>query len=198
MADYEPLIIESGEGCMLYDIDGNAYLDGVSSLWCNTFGHRHPKIDEAIRRQLDKVAHVTNLGCASVPSIELAKRIVDMAPGDLNHVFYACDGSSAVEVALKMAQQYWQGHKQPQKQKFVALRNGYHGDTYGAMSVCDPVTGMHHLFGEALAQQFFAPAPACSFSEPCAERHLSDMKALLAQHNDELAGVIVEPVVQGA
>src|SRR5882757_684790 len=107
MAEYEPLVIERAEGCTLYDIDGRAYLDGVSSLWCNVHGHRHPRIDAAIRRQLDKVAHVTNLGSSNPTTIELAKRLVDLAPAGLERVFFSDDGATAVEVALKMAFQYW-------------------------------------------------------------------------------------------
>lgn len=185
-------------GVRLHLADGATLIDGMASWWCAIHGYNHPILNNAVSAQLQDMSHVMFGGLTHAPAVDLAQLLCELTPAPLQHVFFSDSGSVAVEVALKMAQQYWQGHKQPQKQKFVALRNGYHGDTYGAMSVCDPVTGMHHLFGEALAQQFFAPAPACSFSEPCAERHLSDMKALLAQHSDELAGVIVEPVVQGA
>src|SRR5437868_9425358 len=113
MAEYEPLVIERAEGCTLYDLDGRAYLDGVSSLWCNIHGHRHPRIDAAIRAQLDCVAHVTNLGSSNPTTIELAKRLVEIAPPGLEHVFFSDDGATAVEVALKMAFQYWRQRRGP-------------------------------------------------------------------------------------
>src|SRR3972149_3588864 len=129
MAEYEPLIIKRAQGCVLYDIDGNQYIDGVSSLWCNVHGHRHPKIDAAIRAQLDKVAHVTNLGSSNPTTIRLAKRLVDIAPPGLQHVFFSDDGATAVEVAIKMVFQYWQQRRDPRREKtcYLALGDAYHG-----------------------------------------------------------------------
>ena len=119
MAEHEPLLLEGGEGCTVIDIDGNRYLDGVSSLWCNIHGHRHPRIDAAIRDQLDRVAHVTNLGSSNSTTIKLARRLVDLAPEGLGHVFFSDDGATAVEVALKMAFQYWRQRANPRPEKSV-------------------------------------------------------------------------------
>ena len=137
MAEYEPLVIERAEGCRLIDIDGREYLDGASSMWCNVHGHHHPRIDAAIREQLDRVAHCTSLGMGCDTTVRLAKRLADLAPGNLEHVFFSSDGSSAVEVALKMAFQYWRQceNPQPEKTKFIALGEAYHGDTIGSASV---------------------------------------------------------------
>ncbi|MDZ4819847.1 MAG: aminotransferase class III-fold pyridoxal phosphate-dependent enzyme, partial [Planctomycetota bacterium] len=133
MAEYVPFIIERAESCTLYDIDGNSYLDGVSSLWCNVHGHRHPRLDAAIRTQLDKVAHVTLLGSSNPTTIQLARRLVEITPPGLEHVFFSDDGATAVEVALKMALQYQLQRPDPQPQKtlYVALGDAYHGDTLG-------------------------------------------------------------------
>ena len=137
LAEYEPFLIERGQGCTLVDTEGREYLDGVSSLWCNIHGHRHPRLDEAIRQQLDKVAHVTSLGMSNPTTVRLAKRLVDITPSGLNHVFFSSDGSSSVEVALKMAFQYWRqcDDPRPQKTKYLALDDAYHGDTLGSVSV---------------------------------------------------------------
>src|ERR1700722_8230438 len=134
-----PLIIERAEGCFLYDLDGRAYLDGVSSLWCNVHGHRVPQLDAAVREQLDLVAHSTLLGIANVPAIKLARRLVELAPAGLTRVFFSDDGATAVEVALKMAFQYWRQcpTPRPQKTKYLSLQAAYHGDTLGDGSVGD-------------------------------------------------------------
>src|SRR6185503_18136445 len=134
MAEYEPLLIERAEGCTLIDVDGRRYIDGVSSLWCNIHGHRHPRIDAAVRRQLDQVAHVTLLGMAHSTTVRLARRLVEIAPAGLNHVFFSDDGATAVEVALKMAFQYWRQCRagsthENQRTKYLAWENAYHGDT---------------------------------------------------------------------
>src|SRR5215213_9241139 len=130
MAEYEPLVFERGQGCKLYDVDGREYIDGVSSLWCNLHGHRHPTIDRAILEQLDRVAHVTNLGASNPTTIKLARRLVEITPEGLNHVFFSDSGASAVEVALKMAFQYWRQRPDPRPAKttYLALANAYHGD----------------------------------------------------------------------
>src|SRR5688572_20083571 len=134
MEEYQPFVIARAHGCRLVDIRGREYLDGVSSLWCNVHGHRHPHIDAAIQEQLSRVAHVTNLGMSNVTAIWLAKRLVDIAPSGLRHVFFSGDGSSAVEVALKMSFQYWRqcSSPKPRKTKFVAFGEAYHGDTLGS------------------------------------------------------------------
>ena len=191
MAEYEPLIIERAKGCTLYDIDGRAYLDGVSSLWCNIHGHRHPRIDAAIREQLDKVAHVTNLGSSNPTTIELAKRLVDLAPPGLGHVFFSDDGATAVEVALKMAFQYWRQRKNPKptKRLFVALDGAYHGDTLGSVSV-GGVERFHAMFRPLLFEVLRLPAPDTYRLPPgvsldgAAAHYLSQLEELLAARHE--------------
>src|SRR5262245_45214250 len=165
MAEYEPLLIQSAHGCALVDLDGREYLDGVSSLWCNIHGHRHPKLDAAIRQQLDEVAHVTLLGLAHPTTIKLARRLVEIAPSGLNHVFFSDNGATAVEVALKMAFQYWHQttHHSPlathsPRSKYLAFDNAYHGDTLGSVSV-GGVPRFHELFRPLLFDVVRLPAP---------------------------------------
>jgi len=182
----EPLIIERGAGCTLYDTDGNAYLDGVSSLWCNVHGHTHPAIDRAVRAQLERVAHSTLLGLSHPGAIELAQRLVDIAPPGLSRVFYSDNGSTATEVALKMAFQYWRHRGEPGRNGFVCLRDAYHGDTIGSVSV-GGIDLFHACFGPLLFDTWQAePGDA------------SDMARLLREHAGQVAAVIVEPLVQGA
>ena len=161
-ADERPLIVAEARGCTLIDLDGREYVDGVSSLWCNVHGHRVPQIDQAVREQLDRVAHTTLLGLGSVPSIVLAKRLVDLAPPGLTRVFFSDDGATAVEVALKMAFQYWRQCEppRPQKTRFLALTAAYHGDTIGDVSVGD-LGRFHHLFAPLLFPTIKAPSPYC-------------------------------------
>src|SRR4051794_18799485 len=183
--DEPPLMIERGEGCTLYDTDGNAYLDGTSSLWCNVHGHAHPRIDAAVREQLGKVAHSTMLGLSHRPAIELAQRLVELAPAGLTRVFYSDSGSTATEIALKMAFQYWRQRGQDRR-RFVALRMAYHGDTIGSVSV-GGIALFHSLYEPLLFDTLQAePGDA------------GDMERLLAQHRGEVAAVIMEPLVQGA
>lgn len=205
MAQYEPRIIERAEGVWLLDTDGKRYLDGVSSLWCNVHGHRHPRIDAAIREQLDRVAHCTSLGLSSPEGIKLAKRLADLAPGDLQHVFFSCDGSSAVEVALKMAFQYWRqcGPPQPRKIKYIALGDAYHGDTLGSTSVGGIAT-FHAMFGPLLFDvvRIGSPnahcRPAGISAESACEHYLSELEQVLRQRHAEIAAMVIEPLVQGA
>jgi adenosylmethionine-8-amino-7-oxononanoate aminotransferase len=205
MAEYEPLIVESGRGCTLIDIDGNQYLDGVSSLWCNIHGHRHPRLDAALRDQLDKIAHCTSLGMSNPTTIMLAKRLVDLAPDGLDHVFFASDGSSAVEVALKMAFQYWRQRPDPRpnKTKYVALGNAYHGDTLGSVSV-GGVARFHAMFEPLLFQVIRATMPdtfrlpAGVTSDRAAEHYLGQIESVLAAHHEEIAALVIEPLVQAA
>src|SRR5262245_19809259 len=160
MAEYEPLVIARAEGCRLIDIDGRSYLDGASSMWCNVHGHNHPRINAAIREQLDRVSHCTALGMGSDTAARLAKRLADMAPGNLEHVFFASDGSSGIEVALKMAFQYYLQceHPQPKKTKFIALGEAYHGDTLGSASVSG-IARFHALFKPLLFDVIRGPLP---------------------------------------
>lgn len=205
MAEYEPLIIERAEGCRLIDINGRSILDGASSLWCNVHGHCHPRIDAAIREQLGRVAHCTSLGMGCDTTIRLAKRLADLAPGNLNHVFFASDGSSAVEVALKMAFQYWRqcDEPQPAKTKFLALCEAYHGDTIGSASV-GGIARFHALFEPLLFDVVRAPIPdprrlpPGTLPDAAAAIFLQELEALLAAHHAELAALVIEPLVQCA
>ena len=182
----EPLIIERAAGCTLYDTDGNGYIDGVSSLWCNVHGHTHPQIDRAVRAQLERVAHTTMLGLSHPGAIELAQRLVDLAPPGLSRVFYSDNGSTATEVALKMAFQYWRHRGEPGRNGFICLRDAYHGDTIGSVSV-GGIDLFHACFGPLLFDTWQA--------EP---GNAADMAALLQEHSGQVAAVIVEPLVQGA
>jgi adenosylmethionine---8-amino-7-oxononanoate aminotransferase len=182
------LIIQSAEGTDLIDVEGRRYIDGVSSLWCNVHGHRHPRIDAAVRDQLDKVAHTTMLGLSHPPAIELARRLVEIAPSGLSRVFYSDSGSTATEIAVKMAFQFWQqrGGEDRRRTSFIALRDAYHGDTIGSVSV-----GGIDLFHSMYRPLLFDTVKA----EP---GDSAEMERLLAVHGDEVAAVIVEPLVQGA
>ncbi len=205
MAEYEPLIIERAEGCTLFDIDRRELLDGVSSLWCNVHGHRHPHIDAAVREQLERVAHVTNLGQSNPTTICLAKRLTEIAPAGLRHVFFSDSGATSVEVALKMAFQYWQqcDRPRPQKKKYAALSLAYHGDTIGSVSV-GGISHFHEIFGPLLFDVVRLPAPdmyrlpAGVTAATACEHYLSRAREIFQQHHEELAAVIVEPLVQGA
>jgi adenosylmethionine-8-amino-7-oxononanoate aminotransferase len=181
-----PVLIERGEGCTLYDTDGNAYIDGVSSLWCNVHGHCHPAIDAAVRAQLDRVAHSTMLGLSHPGAALLAERLVRIAPPGLERVFYSDNGSTAAEVAVKMAYQYWQHRGEPARTGFICLRDAYHGDTIGSVSV-GGIELFHSLFRPLLFGAWHA--------EP---GDLAHMRALLIEHRGEVAAVIMEPLVQGA
>ncbi|MGO9884025.1 MAG: adenosylmethionine--8-amino-7-oxononanoate transaminase [Solirubrobacteraceae bacterium] len=181
-----PLLIDHADGTNLYDADGNAYIDGVSSLWCNVHGHRHPAIDAAIRAQLDRVAHSTMLGLTHAPAIELADRLVAIAPSGLERVFYSDSGATAVEIALKMAFQWWAQRGEHRRTRFVCLENAYHGDTIGAVSV-GGIDMFHSLYRPLL---FDALQVRAGDAE--------DLRRVLEAHGDEVAAVIVEPLVQGA
>ena len=181
-----PVMIERAAGCMLYDTDGNAYIDGVSSLWCTVHGHRHPVIDAAVRAQLDRVAHSTMLGLSHPGAAELAARLAAIAPRGLERVFFSDNGSTAVEVAVKLAYQFWQLRGQPRRTEFVCLRDAYHGDTIGSVSV-GGIDLFHATFRKLLFETHHA--------EPGDAR---DMRRLLEQRGERVAAVIVEPLVQGA
>ncbi len=199
MHDSSPVFhIESAKGVYLQLSDGRKLIDGMSSWWSAIHGYNHPRLNQAIEQQLPKVAHVMFGGLTHEPAIRLAEKLVTVTPSALQSVFFSDSGSVAVEVALKMAIQYWNAKRMPQKQHFATLRNGYHGDTMGAMSVCDPQTGMHRLFSSVLARQFHVERPRCRFDESCSEIDIRPLERLLRQNHDEIAALILEPVVQGA
>ena len=206
MATYEPLVIDSAIGCVLTDIQGNTYIDAVSSLWCNVHGHQHPVINAAIRKQLDQVAHVTSLGMSNPTTIQLAKRLVDITPEKLNHLFFSGDGSSSVEVAMKMAFQYWQqkSDPQPNKTKYIALGSAYHGDTLGSVSV-GGVQRFHEMFKPLLFDVLRIDSPDTyrlpadvALPQDATQYYLNQLESLLQQHHSTIAAMIIEPVVQGA
>lgn len=197
-SDAPVFAVRSAQGVYLHLEDGRDLIDGMSSWWCAIHGYNVDALNEAARTQLENMAHVMFGGLTHEPAIKLCKKLVEITPPALATVFLADSGSVSVEVALKMAIQYWQARQQPDKQKFISLENGYHGDTFGAMSVCDPVTGMHSLFTEVLAKNYFAPSPACRFGEPCRTEQITELQSLLQQHHASLAALILEPVVQGA
>jgi adenosylmethionine-8-amino-7-oxononanoate aminotransferase len=190
---------------MLTDADGREYIDGVASLWCNVHGHHVKELDAAITNQLSQVAHSTLLGLSNVPAVKLARRLVELAPPGLEHVFFSDDGSTAVEVALKMAFQYWRQRPdpQPRKTKFLSLTDAYHGDTIGSTSV-GAIERFHHIFGPLLFPTINAPSPYCYRCPLGLERKtcqidcLAELARLIEQHHDELAAVVIEPLVQGA
>jgi adenosylmethionine-8-amino-7-oxononanoate aminotransferase len=161
-------------------------------------GYRHPHIEAAVRAQLERMPHVMFGGLTHEPAVSLCERLVALAPEGLERVFLSDSGSVAVEVAIKLALQVWQARGRPERRRLLALRGGYHGDTFGAMSVCDPVTGMHGLFEGVLPQHIFAPRPECRFGAPCTDADTAALARLLEEHRDELAAVILEPIVQGA
>lgn len=205
MAEYEPLVIARAEGCRLIDIDGREYLDGAASMWCNVHGHNHARINAAIREQLDRVAHSTSLGMGCDTTARLAKRLADLAPGNLEYVFFSSDGSSAMEVALKAAFQYWRqrDNPRPEKTKYLALSEAYHGDTIGSASV-GGIARFQSLFAPLLFEVVRAPLPdprslpASVPTEEQAQHYLKLLEAVLAEHHQELAAMVLEPLVQCA
>ena len=190
--------VESARGVRLKLTDGRELIDGMSSWWCAIHGYNHPVMNSAVTAQLDKMSHVMFGGLTHQPAVMLAEKLVALTPQPLQTVFFSDSGSVAVEVAMKMAIQYWHDKGMASKQHFLTVRSGYHGDTLGAMSVCDPVTGMHKLFSDILTSQYFVDAPSCRFGEACTERDIAKMKACLEQNHMKIAAVIMEPVVQGA
>jgi adenosylmethionine-8-amino-7-oxononanoate aminotransferase len=189
----DPLVITDAEGMYLIDSDGNRYLDGVSSLWCNVHGHRVPEIDNAIREQLNRFAHSTMLGLANEPSIILADRLMKLAPPGLTKIFYSDSGATATEVAFKLAAQYWFNIGKPEKNEFVGFREAYHGDTVGAMSI-GRMPSFHRPYFPMLFKVHFATTPGCGF----ADQAIRELKALLEERSEKIAALCIEPIVQGA
>jgi len=204
MADWlagEPVIIERGDGFYLIDTEGRRYIDGISSLWCNVHGHRVKFIDDAIQAQLDEVAHSTLLGLGQTRAIELARRLIGIAPKGLAKVFYSDSGATAVEIALKVAYQYWHNLGQEQRTKFIALSEAYHGDTVGAVSV-GGMELFHGIYKPLLFETLFVPAPHPyrfnGTTGQCTQYSLEAMESLLKANTGQIVGIIIEPLVQGA
>jgi adenosylmethionine-8-amino-7-oxononanoate aminotransferase len=190
--------VVGAHGNRLVLADGREVIDGMSSWWAAIHGYRHPALDAALTAQLGELAHVMFGGITHPSAVELAELLVEITPDGLEHVFLCDSGSVAVEVAMKMAVQHWLGRGQAGRHRMLTVRGGYHGDTLHAMSVCDPVTGMHQMFAGVLPAQLFAPAPTPAFGEPFDPSHVEILASMLRAHRDEVAAVILEPVVQGA
>jgi len=190
--------VVSAQGVRLRLADGRELVDGMSSWWCAIHGYNHPLLNAAIEKQLGEMAHVMFGGLTHPAAVRLADKLVALTPEPLQSVFFCDSGSVSVEVAMKMAIQYWQACHKPDKQRFLTIRSGYHGDTLGAMSVCDPDTGMHNLFSGVLAQQLFVDSPNCRFGEPCRDQDIEALEQQLTEHRHRIAAVIMEPIVQGA
>ena len=188
----------SAEGVRIRLADGRELIDGMSSWWCAIHGYSHPVLVQALRDQAGCMAHLMFGGLTHEPAVALGRLLVELTPEPLDRVFLCDSGSVSVEVALKMALQYQQAAGRPERHRLLTVRGGYHGDTFHAMSVCDPVTGMHSLFARSLPQQLFAPRPGCRFDGEWDERDLEAMERLLSAHHREVAAVIIEPIVQGA
>ena len=190
--------VKSAQGAQITLMDGRTLIDGMSSWWSAIHGYNHPVLNQAIERQLQDMAHIMFGGLTHQPAIELAAQLVDITPEPLQTVFFSDSGSVSVEVAIKMAIQYWYAKNQAQKNKMLSIRHGYHGDTFAAMSVSDPDNGMHSLFSNTLTQQFFADAPDCGFQQPCTANDITPLENQLKENHLHIAAVILEPIVQGA
>jgi len=193
-----PFPVVSAQGVRLTLADGRELIDGMASWWSVMHGYNHPELNAAAKAQIDQMSHVMFGGLTHPKAVELCKKLVDLTPAPLNKVFISDSGSVAVEVAIKMAFQFWISQGQAQKNKLLTVRNGYHGDTFATMAVCDPVNGMHHMFEQVLAKHLFVEAPQCGFGEVCSDEHIADLKHTLEQHHASIAALILEPVVQGA
>jgi len=190
--------VSRAEGVRLFLEDGHELIDGMASWWCAIHGYNVPELNAAIEHQIRNMAHIMFGGLTHRPAAELAGKLLEIVPHGLEHVFFSDSGSVSVEIAMKMALQFWQARGKQQKTKLLTIRHGYHGDTFGAMSVCDPVSGMHHLFSGMLAEHIFADAPPNGTNAEWDDSQIADFRWKIEQHQDSIAAVILEPVVQGA
>lgn len=190
--------VASADGVYLTLENGSKLIDGMSSWWSVIHGYNHPALNKAAHQQIDNMSHVMFGGLTHKPAVELCQKLVEITPSTLDKVFLADSGSVSVEVAIKMSIQYWQAKSLPEKNRLITIRNGYHGDTFGAMAVCDPINGMHDLFKEILPKHFFAPQPSTTFHQPFQEQDISELERLITTHHHQIAALILEPIVQGA
>ncbi|WP_319558091.1 adenosylmethionine--8-amino-7-oxononanoate transaminase [Thiomicrorhabdus sp.] len=193
-----PIGVKCTQGSLITLADGSEVVDGMSSWWAAIHGYNHPQIMQAMKEQIDQMPHIMFGGLTHEPAVELAKRLVELTPKGLEKVFFADSGSVAMEVAIKIVLQYWISRGQKRKNRLLTVRNGYHGDTFATMAVCDPVNGMHHLFNDVLRQSIFAPAPQMGFDIESDNQDIADLENILQNHSHEIAALTLEPIVQGA
>jgi adenosylmethionine-8-amino-7-oxononanoate aminotransferase len=199
MVDPVPVYaVRKASGVLLHLEDGRTLIDGMSSWWAAIHGYNVPELNRAVENQLYRMSHVMFGGLTHRPAVELARCLTDLTPTSLDKIFLCDSGSVSVEVAIKMAIQYWNARNRPDKHRLITIRGGYHGDTFGAMAVCDPHTGMHHRFSGVLARHRFVDAPKCRFHNRCVDDDVDQLEAALHEHHKEIAALILEPVVQGA